>query len=1703
MASNRLTFRAILTITLGLAAATGGAQAPRAHSVTSAEGVVTRTADKPVPDPRRHVPDELLVRLKPNLSPEAERQALDGVPLISQRRLAIVENLYHVKLAAGTSLSEALQALGRSDDVLYAEANFVVEAFGTPNDPSFSSQWALQNTGQTPGTPGADIGAVSAWDITTGSRQVVVAVIDSGVDYTHQDLSENVFTNAGDCNADGIDDDGNGYADDCHGIDVVNDDPDPMDDNRHGTHVAGTIGAAGNNALGVTGVNWAVTILPCKFLDGAGYGSIADAIICLDYVAAMKDRGVNVVATNNSWGGGLFSQALQEAIRAHQQRGILFVAAAGNSGFDNDSLLTYPCAYYLPGVLCVAATTPYDDRAFFSNHGRRTVHIGAPGAGILSTTPGQSYTSLDGTSMAAPHVSGVAALLHAQVPGRDWREVKNRILAGGETRASLNGTISRKRLSARGALSCNNSPLAARLRPIQDQVLTGIAGVELAALNINCGLAAGNVALSVSPGGGTVTLRDDGLGRDHVGGDGIYTALWTPPTAGTFSLAYPDGSVVQVTADPQLEPGFPVQAFSGPGYYQGGPSVHTLVGDIDGDAMLEILTTALAYGPLYAWKADGTPVPGWPVLDLPGTVYPALGELDTASLGSELVDGHYESWISPNLAARRGSGLLLPGWPKLVNFVASPASLADVDGDGIDEIFTEQEDGQIHAYRADGASLVGWPPVEPVTGGQERHTSAIADLDGDGDLEIVTASGSTSGATFGGIYLFAYHHDGSRVSGFPVAVRGGYANTFPVIGDVDGDGQLEIVVATRVPGSPFPTDGALVLSANGAVERTLATTGNTSVGSAPALVDLDGDGFPEIVLQTASAVNVWKGNGAALPGWPVTLGTYVPPPNGAPVAGDLDGDQQPDVVVLARDAEGGKVMALRNDGTPLAGFPKHLDRLGSGAVPAIADIDRDGRNELIVTSDYWDGVPGYYDKVWVYDLGGPTRHGRAEWGQFMSAASHHGRYDPIETPVPSEISIGDATVTEGNTGTASADFTVTLSPAPDHTVTVTWATADWTATAGSDYIAGSGSVAFGAGETSKTISVLVNGDTAFESDETFFVNLTRAIGGVVSNAHAVASITNDDVGLAALTCPSSPVPPNASYTTTVNGGSAARDWMAQYTPLSPNSPWVGTYKYVPLPRPATVTMTAPGAAGDYELRLFADDGYTLIGSCTFRVATVSALSINDVTVTESNSGTTSATFTVTLSSTATAAVTVSWSTADGTAKAPSDYTPVGPTLLTFNPGDRTKTLTVAVKRDTTPEPDENFFVNLANPSGAAIADGQGQGTIVNDDGALPPVTCPTATVLPGATFATTVSGGSSARDWMASYPAGAPNTPVPPYQYVPLPRPAERTVTAPSATGSYELRLFADDGYALIGACTYQVAAGPALSINDVTVAEGDTGTTNAAFTVTLSPTSTGTVTVSWSTADGTATAPSDYASVPPTPLTFSPGESTKTVTVIVSGDTAPEPSETFVVNLAGASGATLQDGQGQGTIVNDDGTLAPLTCPATVPPNASYTAMVNAGSSPTDWMAQYTPGSPNSPWVGMWKYVPLPRPASVTMTAPPTAGNYELRLFASDGYTVIGSCTFQVAGVIPALTCPAGLVPPNGSYTAAVNAGSSSQDWVAQYAIGSPDNPWIGQYRYVPLPRPANVPMTAPGMAGTYEVRLFANDAYSRIGSCTFQVGP
>lgn len=310
----------------------------------------------------------------------------------------------------------------------------------TPGDPYYSLLWGMRK----PGPSAGGIDAPHAWMVTTGSNDVVIAVIDTGVDRAHGDLQGNMWTNPGEIAGNGVDDDHNGLIDDVHGWDFGDNDSNPTDPRGHGTHVAGTIAARGNNAVGVSGVCWNARIMAVKFFPTSGPGFTSDAVKCVNYAATMGAK-----VSNNSWGGGAYSLALRDAIAQAGQAGSLFVASAGNEAWDNDVMLTYPSSYPLDSIVAVASTDEYERLSYFSNYGATTVDLAAPGSNVLSTEPGGSYAYRSGTSMAAPHVTGVVGLLLARNSKMTPAEMKQLLLFGTDSLPSLSGKVlTRGRLNA-------------------------------------------------------------------------------------------------------------------------------------------------------------------------------------------------------------------------------------------------------------------------------------------------------------------------------------------------------------------------------------------------------------------------------------------------------------------------------------------------------------------------------------------------------------------------------------------------------------------------------------------------------------------------------------------------------------------------------------------------------------------------------------------------------------------------------------------------------------------------------------------------------------------------------------------------------------------------------------------------------------------------------------------------------------------------------------------------------------------------------------------------------------------------------------------------------------------------------------------------------------------------------------------------------
>ena len=394
------------------------------------------------------VKGELLVKYKPGSTVRESRRSMERV---GARALERFERLgwVRMRLPAGMSSEEATRAFQNFPEVEAVQPNFYYNLLATPNDASFGSLWGMTK-----------ISAPAAWDLSTGSSSVVVAVIDSGVRYTHEDLAANMWVNSGETPGNTIDDDGNGFIDDYYGWDFRYNDSDPMDENGHGTHVAGTIGGVGNNLLGVAGVNWTVKMMAIKIYSPSGTDTTSAMLInAYNYILMMKNRGVNIRVTNNSYGGCAeacgFDQATKDAIDALGDAGILNVFAAGNSNQNIEVNPFYPAGYTSPSIVSVAASDSSDAKASFSSYGNVSTDLAAPGVAIYSTYNGSnsSYGTLGGTSMATPHVAGVAALLAAHNPALSAASLKATLMNTVDTLSAWNSLVkSGGRLNALRAL---------------------------------------------------------------------------------------------------------------------------------------------------------------------------------------------------------------------------------------------------------------------------------------------------------------------------------------------------------------------------------------------------------------------------------------------------------------------------------------------------------------------------------------------------------------------------------------------------------------------------------------------------------------------------------------------------------------------------------------------------------------------------------------------------------------------------------------------------------------------------------------------------------------------------------------------------------------------------------------------------------------------------------------------------------------------------------------------------------------------------------------------------------------------------------------------------------------------------------------------------------------------------------------------------
>ncbi|MEA2238336.1 MAG: hypothetical protein QOC81_3060 [Thermoanaerobaculia bacterium] len=838
------------------------------------------------------VSGEVLVKIQASASANDISSIETAADIDQGDRIATLKSGTIWRFHSSSRSTEALAgALQNSPNVIYVEPNYIWHATDTPNDTSYAQLWGLKNAGQTiggsPGIAGADISAEAAWSVTTGSASIVIGVVDTGVDYTHPDLAANIWNNPG----------GKGNvlcAAGTHGFNAITRTCDPRDDHYHGTHVSGTIGAVGNNALGVTGVNWTTSIMGLKFLDSSGSGTTANAIAAIDFAVQAKLDGVNVRILSNSWGGGEFSKALLDEINKANENDILFVAAAGNSSSNTDTYPQYPSSYNTANMIAVAATDNRDALAYFSNFGLTSVHLGAPGVDVLSCYPGTTYTTLSGTSMATPHVAGVAGLVLAKTPALTTAQVKSAILNNIDPIASLSGkTITGGRLNAAKAVGAPLGPdFTLLVNPVSRSVGQGTATTYTVTVTPANGFSGSvNLAVTGLPSGASGTFSPNPATTTTT--LSITTTGSTPLGSYSLTITGTSGAITHSTSATLVmlvkPPTTACPSFSSPlNYYLGGYASTLATADFNRDGKADVVLAMTSNQiRVLSGQGDGTFQSGF-----------------TYNAGSAIVaiaTGDFNGDGKPDIAA--------------ANAISNTVSVLLGNGDG-----TMQ------------------PAVTYATG--SNPFSLIAgDFNGDGKADLAVANNGSNS-----ISILTGNGDGTFQAALSYAAGSG--PFWVSAGDLNGDGKTDLVVAD------YNTNNLSVLLGNGdgTLQAPVAYTAGTGPSSI-AIGDFNGDGKLDLAASNdvSNNVSIMAGIGDGTFGAAVN---YAVPAGIHSVAiADTNGDGKADLAISNATANSVSILTGRGDGT----FAAAVNYAVGGPNQVItADFNGDGRTDLAVTvSDYY------------------------------------------------------------------------------------------------------------------------------------------------------------------------------------------------------------------------------------------------------------------------------------------------------------------------------------------------------------------------------------------------------------------------------------------------------------------------------------------------------------------------------------------------------------------------------------------------------------------------------------------------------------------------------------------------------------------------------------------------------------------------------
>ena len=935
-----------------------------------------------------------------------------------------LDNIYLLKVNKEANIPQMAAEYSSNANVEYAEPDYIVKVQMVPNDPYYSSK----------GTWGQDyddlwglkkIHADKAWDISQGEG-VIVAVVDTGIDYNHEDISTNVWVNTREIPNNGKDDDNNGYIDDIKGWDFAYGDSNPMDGFGHGTHVAGTIAALGNNQKGVIGVAPKAKVMAVKGLDDTGDGDIARLANCIKYAA---DNGADVL--NNSWGGGGTSSLIDDALRYAYDKGCVIVASAGNS--NDDAVNYFPASSSL--VITVASTDHNDEKSDFSNWGK--IDIVAPGGdsqdqssnnefeNILSLRAvntdiygdgdnivNTKYYRARGTSMAAPHVSGAIALILKLHPTFTSEQVRQVLIQSADTSIVSDKFIGFGRLNVYSALQKTNvsNGSAAIISPITGSYVSQHFNKYLA---IQCTMSGSSYMLEYSKAsyplnwitinsGNSLSISASWYIADLAEGDYV-VRLTAVDSQGTIIK----NAVVSV------EPAMYWKARSQKSYI--GPLT---VADLDGDGDSEILFVSVPWGwgdavgnYVFALHHDGSPVQGWPV-QIP---YPEDGQ--SPAVGDVNKDGKPEVVLGVGNCLYiwdcNGKVLLYKQISTTDHIYSTPV-LADLNKDGNLEIiigtgaFANWEpivDPKVYVLDYQGNSLPGWPKALETGGSVAFSIPAVGDLDKDGDLEIVLTTtdnikGNQNNSSVWGGKIYAWHHTGESLSGWPIHVDGfmGDGATSALLVDLDHDGDLEIL-AGAYGGYRKISSQLYCWHHNGQLCSgwpipSKSTIDGLSVG------DINADNEIEILFtdRGTSCSYVVDKNGRLLQQWSL-LPEFIA---SSAAIGDINSDGAQEIVA---GSWRGKLFALHYNGEIITGYPKNLE----GAIyspPAICDVDNNGKTDVIASEMDTGTIHIFFDQ-------GSYVPGKIQWPMFRHDRQHTGSLVTVPYQASITITSSDSAVTLG------------------------------------------------------------------------------------------------------------------------------------------------------------------------------------------------------------------------------------------------------------------------------------------------------------------------------------------------------------------------------------------------------------------------------------------------------------------------------------------------------------------------------------------------------------------------------------------------------------------------------------------------------------------------------------------------------------------